>query len=285
MSRENEFVIDDNNYLEHTKAVVDGETVSYGLVPRNYGTHPVGSIVGVPSWDPKEIKLIPRSEWSSRIKDKQQQQSQLSDIRLSGDAGAIVTSLDQNGKGYCWAHSATHAVMLNRMVANYPYVPLSAYAIACVIKNFRDEGGWGALALDKIIKDGIPPQSFWPQQSMNRQYNSVATWNAAKNYRVTGGWCDLSVAPYDRDLSFDQAMTCLLMDLPCILDFNWWGHSVCGLDAYEFDSSLPLSDINRWGIRIWNNWSDRWSDRGMGLLRGNKAVPNGAVASRVVTAA
>jgi hypothetical protein len=280
-----ELVIDDKNYLEHCEPVViNGEKTTFGLVPRNYNTHPIGCYGAVP-WVPSQIKLIPREEWSSRIKDKQQAQSQLSDIRLAGNDGKMVPSLDQNGKGYCWAHSTTHAVMLNRMVANDPYEPLSAYAIACIIKNYADEGGWGALSMDFAIKRGIPSQKYWAQQSMSRSNDNEATWVNAALHKVTDGWVDLSVAPYDRDFSFDQEMSCLLQNIPVVKDENWWGHSICGLDAYEFDSSLPLSDINRWGVRIWNSWSDSWSDRGMGLLRGNKAVSNGAVASRVVLAA
>ncbi len=280
-----EIVIDDNNYLEHCEPVeINGERTTFGLVPRNYSNYPVGCYGATP-WKPDQIKLIPRNEWSSRIKDKQQAQSQLSDLRLSGNNGQMVPSLDQNGKGYCWAHSLTHAVMLNRMVSNDPYEPLSAYAIACMIKNYRDEGGWGALAMDFAIKNGIPSQKFWPQKSMARSNDNPNTWANAALYKITNGWTDLSVAAYDRDLSFDQEMSCLLQNIPVVTDLMWWGHSVCSLDAYEFDSSLSLTDINRWGKRIWNSWSDLWSDRGMGLLRGKKAVSDGAVASRIVLAA
>lgn len=282
----NEVVIDDNNYYEYLDdQVVDGERMSRGLCPRDYSRQPVGSIRGVPSWDPKLIKLIPRNEWSSRIKDKQQAKSQLSDIRMIGNAGNPIPSLNQGNKGYCWAHSSTHAVMMNRAIANDPYLPLSAYAIACVIKNFRDEGGWGALSLAYMVEHGVPTQEFWPQGSMSPSNNNSRTWEDAAKRKVLGGWADLSVAPYDRHLTLDQVMSCYLQDIPVVLDLFWWGHSVLGLDALEFDSSLPLSDPNRWGNRFLNSWGDSWSSLGMGTLRGNKSIPDGAVASRIVMAA
>jgi len=285
-ARNNELIIDDNNYLEHcSDIIVDGEQKGFGLTPRNYGIYPAGSIESVPAWDPRLITLYTREEWSSRIKDKQQAQSQLSDIRLSGDAGASIPSLDQGQSNFCWVHSTTHGETINRAIANEPYIALSAYAVACLIKDFRNEGGWGGLSMEYIIKHGIPPQSMWPQGSFSRSYNNPATWKEAEKYKITGAWCDLSIRPYDRNFSFDQLISCLLQDIPVVMDLNWWGHSILGLDAIEYDTSLKLSDINRWGVRIWNSWGNSWSDRGMGLLRGNKAVPNGAVASRTSKAA
>jgi hypothetical protein len=281
----NELVIDDSNYREFIgDVVVDGQIKSRGLVPRDYAKQPYGSIAGVKPFDPHDIKIIPRNEWSSRIKDKQQAESQLSDFRLRGDSGQMVRSLDQNGQGYCWAYSTTGCAMLARMVANEPHVRFSAHAVACVIKNFRDEGGWGALSLDFLIKRGVPSVEFWPEKSMSHQYNNDATWENAAQYKCSEGWTDLTRAAYDRELTQDQVMSCLLQNIPVVGDFNWWGHSVALMDAIEYDTSLSLSDENRWGVRLLNSWSDRWSDRGMGLLRGRKAIPNGAVALRVMGA-
>jgi hypothetical protein len=95
---------------------------------------------------------------------------------------------------------------------------------------------------------------------------------------------DLQPAAYDRNLSLDQLITCLLSGMACPVDYNWWGHSICAADAVEIDSSLPLSDPNRWGVRIWNSWADTYGKLGMAVLRGNKAIPDGATAISVVTA-
>jgi hypothetical protein len=268
--RPNEFVIDDSNYGTHIETMVNGVFMRRGGVPRKYD-HPVSEYRGLP-----DLPLIPKSEWSDRIKDKVKNGSQLSDIRLRGNAGQSIPSLDQNGKGYCWAHSSTAAVMMSRAVAGLPYVPLSAYAVACTIKNYRDEGGWGALSLDFICQRGVPSSEFWPMQSMSRSNDNAATWENAAKHKCLAGWYDLDQAQYDRSLTFDQVATLLLSNIPVVVDYNWWGHSVCALDLVETSSG-------QFGVRILNSWGDDWSDRGMGVLAGSKAIPNGAVAPRLIT--
>lgn len=279
----NEIVIDDSNYEEHTQEVViDGERKAFGLVPRNFRRQPVGSIRGIARFD---MPIIPREEWSSRIKDLEQSRTRLSDLRDIGGDGSPIPSTDQGNKGYCWAHSPVSALMLARARDGQPYVRLSAYAVACMIKNFRDQGGWNPQAVEFLIKTGCPSVERWPEKSMNRNNNNQQTWAEAKQYRVTEGFMDINTSVYDRNLSLDQLMTCLLSRIPCPVDLNWWGHSVCAVDAVEFDDSLPLSDPNRWGTRIWNSWSDSWGERGMGVLRGRKAIPDGATALKVATLA
>lgn len=280
---ENELVIDESNFLELTdQTTVDGHTMGRGYIPRDYSKDPVGSIRGV---EPFNRKIYPRNEWSSRLKDKEQSKSNLSDFRMIGNNGQPIVSLDQNGQGYCWAYSVAAAIIAARMRDGQPYVRLSAHGVATKIKNFRDEGGWNPLAVEFAIKYGYPDISAFPEKSMNRQHDNSATWaNAAKN-KITEGFMDLTPPAYSRNMTFDQLMSCLIDNIPCPVDFNWWGHSVCALDGTEIDNSLPLSDINRWGVRIWNSWTDGWSARGMGVLRGSKAIPNGATACKVTTLA
>lgn len=232
---------------------------SRGLVERDYAATPMRAV---------QMPLIPRSEWSARIKEMEATKSRLSDLRGN------IPSLDQNGIGYCWAHSSTHAVTLLRAVAGLPYVPLSAFAVATTIKGGRDEGGWGALSLDFISDRGVPDQKYWPQQSRDLSHGTPECWANAALHKVTEGWVDVAAPQWDRSLSFDQVATCLLSRIPVVCDFNWWSHSVCGLDLVEVE---PGS----FGVRIWNSWSDSWGDRGTGVLRGSQAIPDGAVAPRV----
>jgi hypothetical protein len=79
----------------------------------------------------------------------------------------------------------------------------------------------------------------------------------------------------DANIVKHQLATCLLLNIPVVTDFNWWGHSVC---------AVRLVKRNPFTIRIWNSWGDSWSDSGMGDLTGSKAIPDGAVAPRVMTA-
>lgn len=260
-----EIIINDDNWQAFVNPVVDGEQRMMGLIPRDYDQCPVGYLSCAKPFD---LPLIPESEWEDRLQARIAAKAQLSDVRNRGKFGQPMPSTDQNGKGYCWAHSSTSAVLIVRAMEGQPYVDLSAYAVACVIKNFRDQGGWGSQSLEFIAERGIPSSHYWPQKSMKRENDNPETWGNAKLHRVTE-WMDME--PNNKQ----QLVTCLLSGIPVVSDFNWWGHSVCTLD---------LVSIKPFKTRIWNSWSDQWSDNGMGILEGGKAVPNGMIAPRVVAA-
>lgn len=278
----NDFVIDDNNFgLFVDATVVDGHTMGRGLIERDYQSFPQGCYSAAPPFSIDEMPLIPRNEWPERIAHMEASESRLSDIRRRGNGGLIIPSLDQNGQGYCWFYSATACVQLLRARSNSPYVALSGHSGACVIKNFRDQGGWGAAALDFIRDKGIVPQSLWPAKSMSRANNTPENWEKAKEFRVTEAFVDLQPAAYDRSMTLDQVVSCLLNCIPVIGDFNWWGHSVCIEDVVDVDSKLSVNDNNRWGTRILNSWTDNWGTLGEAVLKGKKAIPNGGAAPRV----
>lgn len=277
-----------------------------GLVPRDYDLCPLGtypSEVGMHAV-PDLVSFDP-SEFPARIKELEDSKSRLSDYRMAGGpGGGMVPSRDQNGKGYCWAHSGVSALLLIRARDEMPYVDLSAYAIACLIKSYRDEGGWGAEGLDFQMSKGCPSSQFWPQQSMSRSNDRPETWANAATHKITEGWIDLAAQQYDRAITFNQEVTSLLCRVPVIKDENWWSHSICGCDAVNGASQwkktrsatsgklMRLAEFNAFwgmdnpvtggiGVRIWNSWGDGWSAQGMGILTGNQAVSDGAVAPRV----
>jgi hypothetical protein len=308
MLRPNELLIGDHNWREHAAdPVVDGEHKARGLIPRDYRTHPVGFYAAIRAFYAVDFPLIDRSEWPARIKDKTANKTWLSDMRLVGNNGQPIPSRDQDGKGYCWQHSGVSCALAERCKANMPYADLSAYAGACIQKNYRDEGGWGAAGVDWMIANGMPTSEFWPQRSMDRSNDNPAMRENAKLHRIVEGWIDLAAAQYDRKLTFDQYATCLLVNEPCVADFNWWSHSVCAIDltdgntdkarkearaksgkkatTAEYEQMWGVDDpyTAGFGIRIWNSWGDSWSDRGMGTLTGSRAVPDGGVAIRTTT--
>ncbi len=256
--------IDDSNYQQHVQTpYVDpnGEIKMTGLMPRNYGAFPLGCYGSIPPGF--AYPLMTDEEIQAAIIRKNADKSWLADLREVGMYGARMPSRDQNGRGYCWMHSGVSANMLCRARDNQPYADLSAYAGACIIKGYRDQGGWGAEGVEWMQANGMPTSKTWPQKGTSRSYDTPAMRTEAALYKPTGVWADLK--PRD-----DRALaTCLCKNFPVVVDFNWWSHSVC---ACKLISWKPLK------ILIWNSWGDSWSESGMGELAGSKAVPDGQVA-------
>ncbi len=233
-----------------------------GLVPRNFKSHPPGYLpfAAVP---PSSI-LIPEGQWDALIAQQEAEQSSLQ--HLADFHG--VDSLDQNGQGYCWAYSTTAATMLIRIVQGLEHEPLSGHMIGCIIKGYRDEGGWNAQSLEFARTTGIASQKLWPQGSMSRSNDTPAMRADAAKRKVTEWW-DL---PDDRTAAKQYLASLLLRNIPVMIDLNWWGHSVCAVRLMKRD---PFT------VRIRNSWANSWGDRGYGDLVGSKAVPDGAAAPRV----
>ena len=266
-------VIDDDNFRDHLEGGSEAKDGLCGTIA------PRGGYRSVRRFD---VPLIPRSEWPERIAQMEREQSRLSDLMNRGDNGQQIKHLDQNGQGYCWAYSTATAITACRARDGQPYHRLSAHAVACRIKNFRDQGGWNPQSAEFAMEHGYPTVATWPEKSMSRSHNNERTWDEAKNFRITEGFMDLAPSAWDRNLTFDQLMTCLLKRIPCPTDFMWWRHSVCALDPIEVDSSRPLSDPNRWGVGIGNSWRG-WGTNSYGVLKGRKAIPDGACAVSAVT--
>lgn len=266
-------VIGDDTPTAEYEAQADGR--ARGLVPRNYDEFPVGFYAAAPAWDIASLPLVPWDEIPDRIAHMEETKTRLIDLVEALDP------LDQNGQGFCWFYSGTAAIHCLRMRNNQPNVRLSAHSGACVIKNFRDEGGWGAQGLDFQKERGVVPVSLWAEKSMSRQYDTPANWEAAKEYRATEGFVDLNSPQYDRELTVQQIISCYLNRIPVISDFNWWGHSVCGLWMYDYKPNLRKNDPNRYAANeILNSWAKSWGQNGRGILKDSKAFPNGASAPR-----
>lgn len=236
-----------------------------GYVERDYSIYPVEMFAA-----PSEIPLIPRSDWDAIIQEQEEKQSSLEHIwRRKG-----IKHLDQNGQGFCWFYGTCHTVMAARARDNQETVRLSGHAGACKIKNFKDEGGWAGLGAEFMQKYGCPTVDKWKEKSMSRTYDTAETWEEAKQYRVTENYVDLTRPVWGRNLEFDQVFTCLLMNIPVQVDFNWWMHSVCAMRAVSPEKGA-------YAIRIVNTWPG-FGKEGFADLLGNRAIPNGAVATKTV---
>lgn len=288
MIQANDYVITESNFLGQTLIdQIDGVEVGYGLVPRDYGAQPVGSIEGSRTFEQlnDELPLIPWAEMPERIAEMVASKSQLSDIRNRGNNGQMIPSLNQGSEGFCWMYSGTSAAMLLRARSGLPHVRLSGHAGGCIIKNFRNQGGWGAQGMEFLMQRGQPSVEFWPERSMARSNDNPRTWENAARHKILEGFIDLDDAVYDRNLSWQQVLTCLLCRIPLTMDFSWWRHSVCGMDAVDVNPSKPATDPNRYGVRIWNSWGDGYGTKGTAVLTGSKARPDGATAPRAIVLA
>lgn len=256
-----------------------------GYVERDLEAYPVGSLYGSSTISDfsKNVPLIPMDQWPALLEEQERNKRRLSDIRMIGNKGEPIPSLDQNGQGYCWSYSTCHGIMLTRAVQGQPYIRLSGHSLAWRIKNGKDEGGWCGLSTSEAAKYGYQPVSTWPEKSMQgSKYNTEANWEVAQNFRIEEGFLDVNQKVWDMDLTFQQIGSCLLSGIACPVDYDWWSHSILGMDLVYVTNKFPVTDIRCWGIRIWNSWRDSWGALGTGVILGKKAVPMGATAIRSV---
>lgn len=265
--RSGELLIDDSNYKNFIDQKVDGVLMGRGCQARNYDANPVGCLSVASAFD---YPIIPPSEYSARIKEREALKSQLSDVREIGNFGGRIKSLNQGRYGYCWAHSTVQGLKIVRALNNQPYVPLSAFMVASIIKNYRDEGGYNAESLSFACNVGVTSEEFWPEGRVDSRLDTPAMRANAALHKCTQ-FTDLSPR------RFDQLMTLLLLGIPVMIDLMWWGHSVLAMDPVEHEPGA-------FGARIWNSWSDQWGLNGMGVLTQSRATPDAAAAPRVLTA-
>lgn len=261
------FIINDQTPIDVHTPVVDGVRVMTGCVERDYDVQPL-AVKAV------DLPVFSKQELIDRIKERKQRGAGLRQLRRRFK----IPSLQQGQWGYCWSHSVVMSVMMRRLWSNAPYVPLSAFMVAATIKNGANQGGWSALAMEFMEKHGTCSQVLWPQGNADpRRFNDPKVREEAEKFKVTDSWVDLDRRVYDRNLTFAQVMSLLVMDIPVAADFYWWGHAVCLFDADLLDGEPVPVGINSWG--------DGWGDQGEFTLQGNRAIPNGAVATRMSAAA
>lgn len=259
-------IIDDDTPIDFTHTKDFGR----GLIPRNFETHPQGYLAVAP---PAEIELVPENDVLGIVRELKATGQRLSDIRRkSGPNGGIIPSLNQGQWGYCWGHSTTMGRMMLNAIMGQPYVKYSAFQVCATLKNYKNEGGWGALSLEEVYKNGQTTDALWPEGRVDRSLDTPAMRADAAKRKVTGVWADVNAAVYDRNMTLRQVIALLLKyRRPVVGDFNWWGHSVILLDVEEVESGSL-------GIRGLNSWGDEWGEQGEFVLRGSKMTPDGAVA-------
>lgn len=265
-------IIDDD---PATTDIAFPQGAKFGYVPRDYSKSPKEMFSALPS----AIKIIPRSEWDARYDEQEKQESSLEHIFLRGGQSPAFVNLDQNGYGDCWAFSTGQSMMLERLKNNQPLVRLNPHAVAVILGELN--GGWcglsGKFARDHgyAVEGNGPGQ--WPGHSRSRQYDTPALRAEMAKHKVSESFVDLTRDVYDQNLTEDQLATCLFNNQPGPVDFNFWAHSVAALRWVRIEPG-------DFGLLILNSWLD-WGRFGLGVLRGSKRRPDGALSILVSAAA
>lgn len=224
---------------------------------------------------PAAMPLIPTSEYDARIAEQDEQQSSLEHLYLR----AGWENLDQNGDGFCWGYSVGHCQMMVREVQHQPRIRLNPHATCSIIKGGRDEGGWCGLSADFGRRIGYAVEGTgpgqWPLHSRNLRSDTPELRAEMAKHQIVEDWYDLARPVHGQVLTERQVDTCVLLNQPCAVDFNWWGHSVCYLRLVKIEAGS-------YGRLILNSWKG-WGRRGLAVLRGSQARPDGAISVRVTT--
>ncbi len=265
-------IIDDSTDPDFLFGFQNGEEMGRGLVPRSMESQPPGYLEDVPQMKAVVgIDILSDDQINELVEQQERDKSSLQHIRDRGNGGKPIPSTNQGQDGYCWSFGTTNALMLLRAKMNLPYVPLCGTGPATVIMNAANQGAWGAKSLEWMMKYGCPSTSVWPERARDLRYATQAMYQDAAKRKVDGAWVDLESPVYDRDLTIQQVDSLLAQNIPVVGDFNWWGHCVVMLRTFKIENGSR-------GRLIWNSWADSWGDRGMAILRGNKAIPDNAVA-------
>lgn len=257
-----DWIIDEKSQV--TPPFIDGDQKRLGLVPRDYNTYPQGYCSAATPF--ADSLLIPESEWAERLAEQQANKASLFDLRERKPQ--TLASLDQDGYGYCWAFSTVKSLMYARAVANQPDVVLSAWAVGAIVKNYRDQGGWCTQSLDFVANVGVPSLAVWPQGRVDPKLDTIEMRQNAALHRCTE-WFDGSQS---REQNRKIMVSAFLLGFAPVLDFNWWGHSVCG---------CRLVSLNPLTIDIDNSWTNKAGNNGIYRLVGERAIPDGMCVPRV----
>ena len=251
----NEVVIGDNNFEYHRKLDFHGgerKLRGYQKAPQAY--YSSKECLGNSQFP---FPIIPRSEWDDRIKEMEQNQTRISDMLLQSG----IPSLDQDSTNYCWCNAVVGCLQVIRAQQNQEYVPLSPASVAGPVTGYRNQGGWGAQALDYIVKNGIAAVSLWPANAISSSYFSATRDNASLHkveeyYIIDSG-------------NFDQVMTNLFHRIPTAIGLSWWSHEVMACDPVSLGNG-------QYGLRFRNSWGDSYGSKGFNTLTESKATPDDA---------
>lgn len=261
-----EIVYDDSNYRtligDGVKVAATGEFRLLSAIPRPVNADTSHYAVPFKS----ALSKIPRSEWSARIKEREERKARCSDY-------CDFKAYDQNGIPYCWTFGPVQAGANLRRMMGLPFKQLSATSVGAIAAGFRIRGGWEGEALEVFQDRGATTVDKWPENKVSRQYDTAENREYATNYKATSA--------IDAN-GFDEFMTLLLLGIPCPVAYNWWRHVVYLCDPVEIEP-------NSFGVRLRNSWSDSWGAKnelgfgGFAVGREGKYTPSSGFGLKQMT--
>lgn len=214
------------------------------------------------------MKLIPRSAWPDLIAQKEREKSWLEDV-----TDGIVPCEDQNPLSYCWVFCATEAFMQLRGLQGNPVIMVSAVSVGGPLKNWRNVGGLPEDAVKRFVSTGACRESL----TSGRTSLDPNSWDPAwkddcKNFKVLE-FDDGTIPNY----VFDAQMTFTLLGRPHTVEFDWWGHAICGgFRAFDLGKG-------KYALKFRNNWGN-WGDKGVNGGTGYVTMEEGKGTSSAVYA-
>jgi len=208
-----------------------------GYIPRDipYGDPQNEAMGGVPMGDYPD-DLIDPSDFKEVIQDCHDRQ--LFPMYHEEDHGMAVR-WNQNGLPYCWAWSATIALMNIRQAAGKAAVALAPTSLGWLV-NWSSSGYYLNRTIAGAKERGIASTAFVPDIHSRNPRTFVPGWeDDALKYR-TGEWWD---GQPGSDLHvIRQCLTILRTGSPIYLAYNWWGHALCGIGML-FDETKYLNVV------------------------------------------
>jgi hypothetical protein len=249
-----ERIYDERNFRELLNVQrVRRRVMKRSYLERDWSAEPCGSVVPEAT-----IAVIPRSEWADRIEMLEKTGNLLGELMPA--LGVPIQY--QASTNYCWNFGVVDAVHGVNARAGRPHVDLSPASVACLVKGYRNVGGWGIEAVRGINKHGIASTKHWPAAAIHKKYDNAASRADRKNRTIPEF---LELRPRD----FAVVMTCLLNGWPVPAGLLWWRHLVNFVDPVVLGR-------DEFGVRARNSWGPEWNGDGTIILTEAKATPDEA---------
>lgn len=178
-----------------------------------------------------EVPTIPLSDVEARIIE------QLAKKRRTSDFQKFEPD-NQGSHPICWAAGTCHAAATQRVVQGYPFVRLSAGAIATDVTGGVSSGGYEGNAVKDMAKRGVPGIDVWPYQS-SRPTGSAEEVTASRARHVC-------LECYELQTDADYWTACLL-NFAITGAYNSWSHVVSISDVVWVNGRPMYRIRNNWG--------------------------------------